>query len=44
MKLNTIYSYFIIILFAPLMGKLIKKLLHTINHIKTLRAILNSIV
>ena len=25
MKLNTIYSYFIIILFAPLIGKLIKK-------------------
>ncbi|MBX9138007.1 MULTISPECIES: restriction endonuclease [unclassified Clostridium] len=27
MKLNTIYSYFIIILFAPLMGKLIKKII-----------------
>ncbi|MBM6820210.1 MAG: restriction endonuclease [Clostridium sp.] len=27
MKLNTIYSYFIIILFAPLIGKLIKKII-----------------
>ena len=26
MKLNTIYSYFIIILFSPLIGKLIKKI------------------
>ena len=27
MKLNTIYSYFLIILFAPLIGKLIKKII-----------------
>lgn len=27
MKLNTIYSYFIIILFSPLIGKLIKKII-----------------
>jgi len=27
MKLNTIYSYFIIILFTPLIGKLIKKII-----------------
>lgn len=27
MKLNTIYSYFIIILFVPLIGKLIKKII-----------------
>ena len=27
MKLNTMYSYFIIILFAPLIGKLIKKII-----------------
>ena len=27
MKLNTIYSYFIIILFAPLIGKLINKII-----------------
>ena len=26
MKLNTIYSYFIIILFSPLIGKLIKNI------------------
>ena len=27
MKLNTMYSYFTIILFAPLIGKLIKKII-----------------
>lgn len=36
MKLNTIYSYFIIILFSPLIGKLINKLILLYKSYKTL--------
>lgn len=37
MKLNTIYSYFIIILFTPLIGKLIKKIIIYYKSYKTFK-------
>lgn len=36
MKLNTIYSYFVIILFSPLIGKLVNKLILLYKSYKTL--------